>query len=71
MTLDDHDVHQKLKMFREGFALDYVWPSFLMALNAGTSRKKVSLGKKAVKHFIGILWVIGEVWGLGGGYRVE
>ena len=39
MTLDDHNVHQKLKMFREGFALDYVWPSLGIVGNAGTPAK--------------------------------
>ena len=27
MTLDDPKVHQKQKLFREGYALDYSWPS--------------------------------------------
>ena len=26
MILDDIKVHQKQKLFHEGFALDYIWP---------------------------------------------
>ena len=44
-ALDDHKVHQKQKLFREGFASDCVWPSLGMVGNAGTPRKNVSLRK--------------------------
>ena len=40
MTLDDQKVHQEQKLFRNGFALDYVWPSLGMVGNAETPRKK-------------------------------
>ena len=39
MTLDDHQVHQKQKLFREGFALDYVWSSVVMGCKTGTLSK--------------------------------
>jgi len=32
--------HQKQKLFRGGFALDFVWPLVGMGRNAGTARKK-------------------------------
>ena len=35
-------VHQKQKLFREGFALDYVWPLLGMVGNAVTPPKNVS-----------------------------
>ena len=38
--MDDTEVHQKQKKNREGFALDYAWPSVGMVLNAGTPYKK-------------------------------
>ena len=43
MTLDDHKVHQKKEKHREGFALDYVWPSLLdfsLVLTSGNPSKK-------------------------------
>ena len=39
MTLDDK-VHQKQKLFCEGFALDYARPSVGMGGNAGTPGNK-------------------------------
>ena len=53
MTLDDHKVHQKKEKHREGFALDYVWPSLLdfsLVLTSGTPSKNVSFRKY---HFSG------------------
>ena len=35
MILDDIKVHKKQKLFREGFALDYVWPLLGVVRNAG------------------------------------
>ena len=35
-----HKVHQKQKLFREQYALDYLWPSLGMVGNAETPRKK-------------------------------
>ena len=58
MTLDDHKVQQKQKLFREQYALDYLWPSLGMVGNAETPRKNVSFrkcAKTAVPRFF-ILW---------------
>ena len=38
MTLDDHKVDQKQKVFR-GFALDYLWPLSRIGKNARTPQK--------------------------------
>ena len=38
--LVSNQVHQKQKLFREGFALDYVWPSVVTGSSAGTPSKK-------------------------------
>ena len=35
------EVHQKHKLFCEGFSLDYLWPSVGMFGNAGTHSKKI------------------------------
>ena len=45
ITLDDIMEHKKQNYFRQGFALDYLWPSFWMVLNAGTPSKNVSFKK--------------------------
>ena len=42
MTLDDHKVHQKQKVFRGGFALDYLWPLYRIGKNSGTPSNNIS-----------------------------
>ena len=42
MALDDYKVHQKQKLYCEGFALDCVWPSLGMVGSAGTPLKMFS-----------------------------
>ena len=39
LALVGHKDNQKQKLFREGFALDYVWPSESMGVNARTPKK--------------------------------
>ena len=50
--------YQKQKLFREGFALDFVWPLVGMGRNPGSARKKCLLHKKAFFRDVGSLSVI-------------
>ena len=47
MTLDDHKVHKKQKMFREWYAWDYSWPS-------------ESMGEPPQKYFFQKMWFFGD-----------
>jgi len=56
--LVSYKAHQKQKLFREGSALDKVWPSVGTSRNAGTGRKKCFFQKKA--FFLGLRFSLGH-----------
>ena len=58
MTLDDHKVIQKQKVFRGGFALDYLWPLSRIGKNAGTPSKQYFFQKMSFFGDLGFPSVI-------------